>query len=117
MFTQLLHNPVCSKSRAALGLLQARNIEPTIWLYLKQPPTVAELIEITRKLRLSDIRQLIRHQEPLFDSLGLANSALSQQQLMITLSQNPILLERPIFICNQQAIIGRPPERVLTLLS
>jgi arsenate reductase (glutaredoxin) len=116
MLTQLLHNPRCSKSRAALDLLQAQKIQPTIWLYLQRPPTVTEIGEILRKLDLADARQLMRQQEPLFATLGLASQVLSQQQLMVILSQNPILLERPIFIYGEKAIIGRPPERILTIL-
>ncbi len=116
MPTTYFHNPRCSKSRAALALLQARGIEPQLVAYLEQPPTIAELGTLLRQLGLSDARALMRQGEAEYKELGLDNPALTQEALIAALAAHPRLIERPIFIHGERAVIGRPPERVLELL-
>lgn len=111
----LFHNPQCSKSRAALALLQLRGVSPRIVAYLDAPPSVAQLRTLLRQLGLP-ARGLLRSGEPEYAQLGLADPALSDGQLIAAMAAHPRLIERPVFVHGQRAIIGRPVERVLELL-
>jgi arsenate reductase (glutaredoxin) len=111
----LYHNPRCSKSREALTLLQAHGCEPDIVLYIDTPPTAKQLKELLTKLDLS-ARQLLRKTEDAYKELNLANEKLSETALIKAMVENPKLIERPIFINNGKAIVGRPPENVLAIL-
>ncbi|MBD3736732.1 arsenate reductase (glutaredoxin) [Stutzerimonas balearica] len=112
----LYHNPRCSKSRGALELLQARGMQPTVVRYLDTPPSEAELHALLAKLGLS-ARQLLRTGEEEYQSLGLADTALTDAQIIAAMARHPRLIERPILIAGDKAVIGRPPERVLELLA
>ena len=112
----LYHNPRCSKSRAALALLQERGIEPRIVAYLEQAPSIAELKTLIAQLGLSDARAMMRQGEAEYQALALDNPTHSQEALIAALAAHPRLIERPIFVHNQRAVIARPPERVLELL-
>ncbi|MFG0633084.1 arsenate reductase (glutaredoxin) [Pseudomonas sp. xss_2] len=111
----LYHNPRCSKSRGALELLEARGLSPTIVRYLETPPDAATLKALLGKLGIAP-RQLLRTGEDEYKTLELANPALSDQQLIEAMTQHPKLIERPILVVGDQAIIGRPPEKVLEIL-
>lgn len=111
----LLHNPRCSKSRGALQLLQDKNLNPTVVHYLETPPTADELQEILRKLGIP-ARQLLRTGEDEYKSLGLADASLSDSALIQAMVKHPKLIERPILVVGEKAIIGRPPEKVLEIL-
>ena len=115
MNVTILHNPRCSKSRAALALLQERGIEPEIVPYLDRPPSVNELKQICRQLGVR-ARDLIRSGEPEYAMLGLENPDLDESQLLDALHSHPALLQRPIVLANGRAAIGRPPEAVLGIL-
>lgn len=111
----LYHNPRCSKSREALGLLRERGVEPALVLYLETPPSPKELKELLLKLGLS-ARQLLRTGEDAYKTLNLGNEKLGETTLIKAMAENPKLIERPIAITNARAIIGRPPEKILQLL-
>ena len=113
--TRLYHNPRCSKSRGALELLNERGIHPRVIAYLETPPTTDELRELLRLLALP-ARALLRTGEEEYATLGLADPSLSEGALIAAMAANPRLIERPIFVHNGRAVIGRPPEQVLTLL-
>jgi len=113
--TLLYHNPHCSKSRAALQLLTERGIEPTMVPYLDQPLGADQVRDLLRQLNL-EVRDLLRSGEAEYAELGLADPALSEEQLIAALAEHPRLMERPIFVHGGRAVIGRPPERVLELL-
>lgn len=113
--TRLYHNPRCSKSRGTLELLREHGIEPEIILYLEQPPSPAQLRELLGQLQLQP-RELLRAGESEYDTLGLADASLSDERLIEAMAAHPRLIERPIFVSGQKAVIGRPPERVLELL-
>jgi arsenate reductase len=110
----LYHNPRCSKSRQALALLQERDIEPAIRLYLEQPLSVEELQHLLTLLG-TPVRALLRDGEALYQELGLDRS-LSDTELLRQLAAHPILLQRPIAVCEGRAVIGRPPELIVELL-
>lgn len=111
----LYHNPRCSKSCQALELLEAEGIIPTLVKYLEKPPTAAALRDLLDMLGL-DPRGLMRKGEAEYTELNLANPDLSREQLIEAMVTHPRLIERPIMIKDGQAIIGRPPEKVLDLL-
>ncbi|HTN31603.1 MAG TPA: arsenate reductase (glutaredoxin) [Pseudomonas sp.] len=111
----LYHNPRCSKSRGALELLEARGLAPTVVRYLETPPTAAELHTLLGKLGLS-ARQLLRSGEEEYQSLGLADPVLSEAQLIEAMAAHPRLIERPILVVGDKAVVGRPPEKVLEIL-
>lgn len=112
---QLYHNPRCSKSRSALQLLEERGLTPSIVRYLETPPDAGQLQELLRKLGLSP-RQLIRSGEDEYQQLNLANPALTDAQLIEAMVKHPKLIERPILIVGDKAVVGRPPEKILEIL-
>ena len=107
-------NPDCSKCNQALDLLMQNNCEFTIRNYLTQPPSVEELKELLSKLKCKPI-DIVRKNEALYEE-KFADRKLSDQEWLQILSENPILIERPIVINNNKAIIGRPPQLVLNIL-
>lgn len=115
MAATLYHNTRCSKSRGALELLQARGIEPEIVYYLETPPSPAQLRELLRMLGLP-ARELLRKGEDEYRELGLDDPSLPEDALIDAMAKHPKLIERPVFVNNGRAVIGRPPERVLEIL-
>lgn len=111
----LYHNPRCSKSRSTLQLLEDRGVQPTLVRYLETPPNAEQLRDLLRKLGIS-ARQLLRTGEDEYRELNLANNALSDADLIDAMAAHPRLIERPILVAGDRAVIGRPPENVLELL-
>lgn len=111
----LYHNPRCSKSRAALELLEARGLAPTVVRYLETPPDAATLRAVLGKLGIG-ARELLRTGEDEYKQLNLANPALTDAQLVEAMVSHPKLIERPILVAGDKAVIGRPPEHVLEIL-
>jgi arsenate reductase len=110
----IFHNPKCSKSRETLALLRGRGVEPRIVEYLKTPPTAAELTAIVTRLGIRP-EALVRKGEDVYKA-KYAGRTLTDAQWIEAMVANPVLIERPIVIAGQKAAIGRPPERVLSLL-
>jgi arsenate reductase len=110
----LLHNPRCGKSRSALALLQEKGVEPQIIEYLKTPPTREELKALLHKLNL-DAEQIVRKGEEIYRQ-HYAGKSMSGENWLDALVAHPILLERPIAVKGDRAVVGRPPENVLRLL-
>jgi arsenate reductase (glutaredoxin) len=110
----IYHNPRCGKSRATLALLQENGVEPNVVEYLKTPPSVAELKKIVDQLGLKP-EQLVRKGEEVYKS-KYAGKTLSDAEWIDAMVENPILIERPIVISGKRAVLGRPPENVLSLL-
>lgn len=115
MKVKIYHNPRCSKSRQTLQLLKDRGIEPEIVEYLKTPPSASELDDILHKLGIEP-RELMRKQESEYRESGLDNAALDRQALIAGMISHPILIERPIVVADDKAVIGRPPENALSIL-
>jgi len=111
----LYHNPRCSKSRAALELLQARGLEPEVVRYLDTPPSADTLRDLLGRLGIS-ARALLRTGEDEYKALNLADPALSEQALIDAMASHPKLIERPILVRGDKAVIGRPVENLLELL-
>ena len=110
------HNPRCSKSRGALQLLQEKGIEVEERRYLENPPTVEELDQALHLLGLEP-EQIVRKGETLYRELGLKDRSLSRDEWLQVLSEHPRLIERPIVFYRGRAVVARPPERVLEILS
>ena len=112
---KLYHNTRCSKSRGALELLQARGLSPEVVYYLETPPSPAELRELLRMLGIG-ARGLLRPGEAEYAGLGLADPSLDDEALIAAMAAHPNLIERPVFVHGGRAVIGRPPEKVLSIL-
>ena len=82
--------------------------------YLDEPPTPAELERLLSLLSIDDPRLMMRAQEPEYEELGLAEA--SKEELLAAIAAHPKLLERPIFVAGDRAVIARPPERLLELI-
>lgn len=110
----LYFNPSCSKCRTADALLKERGVDAREVRYLDQPPTVEELTRLMTLLGITDPREMMRTGEQVYAELGLAEA--SADKLLAAIAEHPILLERPIFVVGDRAVIARPPERLLELL-
>ena len=110
----IYHNPRCTKSRAALALLEEHGVKPTIVEYLKQPPTAAQLKDVIAKLGIKP-QELVRKGEEIYKA-KYAGRTLTDAQWIAALVKDPILIERPIVVSGKRAILGRPPESVEALL-
>ena len=115
MSITIYHNPKCSKSRQTLKLLEEQATGIDVIEYLKNPPTVKKLKEILSLLKISP-RELMRRKEAEYKDLGLYNSELSDEGLILSMVKHPILIERPIVLANGKAALGRPPENVLNII-
>ena len=111
----LYHNPRCSKSRNALQLLEERGLTPNVVRYLDTPLSTAQLQALLNKLAISP-RQLLRSGEDEYKALGLDDPQLSDTQLIEAMANQPKLIERPILVVGDKAIVGRPPEKILEIL-
>ncbi len=111
----IYHNPRCSKSRQTLEILDQHDLETEIVLYLDNPPSAEEIASILNKLELSP-RDILRKGEDAYKELNLKNDKLTNNDLINFMVENPKLIERPIVIRGDKAVIGRPPENVLSLV-
>ena len=111
----IYHNPRCSKSRAALKLLQDRGIEPKIVEYLKTPPDAKTLDGFLKTLGMEP-RELMRRKETPYSENNLADESLGRAALIEAMVANPVLIERPIVVNGKKVALGRPPENVLDVL-
>ncbi|HTD04341.1 arsenate reductase (glutaredoxin) [Undibacterium sp.] len=112
----IYHNPRCSKSRETLELVQEvaqrKNLALHIVEYLKTPPTLQELTALHTQLGIQ-VRDMLRDNEEEYASLNLADA--NDAALLAAVAGHPKLLQRPIVSYRGQALVGRPPERVLAL--
>lgn len=111
----IYHNPRCSKSRATLDILQSENTDLKIVKYLETPPTEEELKNILTMLKLTP-QDLMRKNEAEYKQAGLDQANLSVDEQIKRMIQYPKVIERPIVVNNNKAIIGRPPGNVKSIL-
>ena len=113
---QIYHNPRCKKSRETLAILEQNNIlDIEIINYLKIPPSIEEIKIILKKLAIEPF-DLVRNKEEVWKN-NYNEKKMTNDQIIGVLADNPRLIERPIVIKGSKAVIGRPPENVLSLLS
>ena len=108
------YNPRCSKCRGAEELLLERGIRPELVRYLDEAPSRAELERVLGLLGTDDPRAMMRTREPEYAELGLADA--SRDELLDAMTKHPVLIERPIVIRGDSAVVARPPELLLDLL-
>ncbi|MCL4108889.1 UNVERIFIED_CONTAM: hypothetical protein GTU68_008084 [Idotea baltica] len=111
----IYHNPRCSKSRASLALLEENGVTPEIVLYQEDRLDSATITALLAKLDMS-ASQLVRRGEADFKEAGLSRDS-SEQQLIDAMVERPKLIERPIVVKADRAVLGRPPENVLELIA
>ena len=110
----IYHNPRCSKSRQTLAIIKDEGIEPDIVLYLDNPPSKKELKDIIKKLGIKP-QELIRKGEKIYKE-NYKGKELTDDEWMEAMVKHPKLIERPIVIKGNKAVLGRPPENVKDLL-
>lgn len=110
----IYHNPNCSKSTETLQILRQNDLEPRIIKYLKNPPDELKLKEIIKMLGIS-ARDLIRTSEKAYIAANLEESS-TEEEIIEAICAQPILLQRPIVISGNRAVIGRPPVKVLEII-
>ena len=110
----IYHNARCSKSRSACEIVAGRGIDARIVEYLKTPPGKDELRELLKKLGMKP-SELVRRGEEVFKE-NYAGKSLDEEQWLDALVAHPVLIERPIVVRGDRAVIGRPPEKVIELL-
>ena len=111
---KIYHNPRCRKSRETLQIIREHDIEPDIILYLEKPPSSDELRELVNLLGIRP-HELVRKSEAIYKE-NFKGREMSDEEWIKALSECPKLIERPIVVEGNKAVIGRPPENVSTLL-
>jgi len=113
--TKIYHNPRCSKSRAAMELLNDKGLKLDVVKYLDTPPNKEAITELLDMLGLEP-RELMRKGEQEYKDNNLANDSLSRDDLIEAMVKFPKLLERPIVVKNGKAAIGRPIQNIIDIL-
>jgi len=108
---KIWHNPRCSKSRQALSLLDENGVEKEVIKYLEETPNKEQIKELLTMLGFSTARELMRTKEAIYKELGLKDEK-DEEKLIEAMATHPKLIERPVIIKGDKAIIARPPERV-----
>lgn len=116
MTVTIYHNPGCGTSRNTLAMIRASGEEPEMVEYLKTPPSRERLVELLRLLGMKP-RELLRRKGTPYDELGLADPKWSDDELIDFMLAHPILIERPIVVTEKGAVLARPSEKVLDVLS
>ncbi len=112
---QIWHNPRCSKSRQALELLDESGVQKDIVKYLEENPDKERIKELLKMLGFASARELMRTKEAIYKELGLKDET-DEEKLIEAMVEHPKLIERPIIIKGDKAIIARPPEKVSDFL-
>jgi len=108
------HNPRCSKSRNGIKYLDEKGVEYEVRRYLDNPPTVDEIRDILKKLGMS-ARELMRTKESIYKELGLKDID-DEDKLIEAMSKYPKLIERPIVINGDKAVVARPETEIDKIL-
>jgi arsenate reductase (glutaredoxin) len=108
--------PTCSKCRSTLKLLRDRGVEFEAIDYYEKPLSVEDLRGLLKKLKLTAI-DVLRQDEPIARDLGIGKKQFSEEELLSLMAKHPDLIQRPIVVCGNDAVLGRPPENVETLIS
>ncbi|MDW9545921.1 arsenate reductase (glutaredoxin) [Sinorhizobium meliloti] len=115
MDVTIYHNPQCGTSRNTLALIRHSGIEPTVIEYLKTPPSRDELAQMIRDAGLS-VREAIRAKGTPYEELGLNDASVTDDRLLDTMLEHPILINRPLVVTPLGTRLARPSEAVLDIL-
>jgi len=115
MSIKIYHNNRCSKSNTALNALQNQKADFTVVDYLENPPSIAELKELIAQLGIKPL-ELVRANEPIFKE-KYKGRALTDEDLIIAMHENPILIQRPIIIKDGKAVITKSEEAINAILA
>ena len=115
MTATIYHNPACGTSRNTLALIRNSGIEPEVIEYLKTPPSRDTLLDLLRRADLTP-RALLREKGTPYAELGLADPALTEDQLVDAMMAHPILINRPLVVTPLGVKLCRPSEAVLDIL-
>ena len=115
MSVTIYHNPSCGTSRNTLAMIRASGVEPEVIEYVKNPPSRERLVELIAAMG-GNVRALIREKGTPYAELGLENANLSDDALIDTMLQHPILINRPIVVTKKGVKLCRPSELVLDIL-
>ena len=113
MDVSVYFKPDCSNCQTAEGILRERGIDAEYIRYLESAPTREQLEDVLAKLGTDDPREILRTKEPEYEALNLAGA--SRDDLLDAMVAHPILIQRPIVVSGDRAVVARPPERLLTL--
>jgi len=108
------HNPRCSKSRNGVKYLDEKGIDYEIRRYLDEPPTVEELKDLLKKLGMKP-RELMRTKEKIYRELGLKDVE-DEEKLIEAMAEHPKLIERPVVIKGDKAVVARPETKIDEIL-
>lgn len=108
---QIWHKKTCSKSCEVMNVLKEEGIKPTVFEYIVTPPTEEQIRDILKKLGIP-AEELIRKKEPIYKE-KFADKKMTEEKWIKAMVKYPILIERPIIIKGNKAIIGRPTEKVI----
>ena len=109
------HNPRCSKSREGLKLLESSKKQFEVKLYLSEELLYSEIEDLLDKLQI-DPKELIRKKEKIIEEKGIDLKNMTKKEIILTILKYPILIERPILVSKDKAVIGRPPEIINSIL-
>ena len=113
---KIWHNARCTKSRVVLELLETNNFDIEVISYLENIPSIADIKDVLTMSGMN-ARALMRDTETLFSELNLNNESLSEEALITAMHDNPVLIQRPVVIKDGKAVLGRPLEKVIELIS
>lgn len=111
---KIYHNSRCSKSRSALSILQEKQLDVKVVNYLETPPSIKEIKDILKKLGIK-AEELVRKGEKEFKE-NYKGKELTEDEWINAMAKYPKLIERPIFVNGDKAVVGRPPEKVLEII-
>lgn len=112
---RIYHNPRCSTSREALETLRATGRSVEVIEYLRDTPPREELRDLIRSAGLT-VREALRSKEPVYESLGLADAGLTDEQLLDAIERHPVLLNRPFVVTDKGTRLCRPFEKIRDVL-
>ncbi len=113
---KIWHNEKCTKSRVVLELLENKSFDIEVISYLENTPSRKEIKDVLNMSGMN-ARALMRDTEILFSELNLSNESMSEDELINVMHDNPILIQRPVVIKDDKAVLGRPLEKVIDLIS
>ena len=111
----IYHNPACGTSRNTLALIQNSDVEPTVILYLENPPSRDQLSELISAMGIS-VRALLRKNVEPYEQLGLAEDRFTDEEMIEAMLSHPILINRPVVVTPLGTRLCRPSEVVLEIL-